>query len=76
MTELLEVLLWRLIWWGVRILWLPFLVVGFAYYIALPAIGMVAEALLTPTGLLIALLVLLWMRPSARRRWNGDRHHR
>lgn len=54
--------MWRLIWWGVRIMWLPFLVVGFVYYVALPALGVVAQALLTPSGLLLGLLVLLWMR--------------
>jgi hypothetical protein len=73
-TELLEVFLWRLAWWAVRILWLPFVAVAFAYYIAWPAIGMVAEALLTPSGLLVGVLVLLWMRPSVLRR--GGRHHR
>ncbi len=63
--------MWRLIWWGVRILWLPFLVVGFVYYVALPALGAVAQALLTPSGLTLGVLVLLWMRPI---RTRG--HHR
>lgn len=74
MTELLGVLLWRFAWWAVRILWLPFLAVAIAYYVAWPAIGMVAEALLTPSGLLVAVLALLWMRLSVLRR--GGRNHR
>lgn len=61
-AELLAGLMSRLIWWGVRILWLPILVVGFVYYVALPAAWGLTQALLTPGGLLIGLLLLLWMR--------------
>lgn len=62
MTELLEVLVWRIVFWGLRILWLPLLVVALVYYLVLPALAAVADALLTPSGLLLGLLVLLWMR--------------
>ena len=62
MTELAEALMWRLVWWGVRVLWLPMLIVGFVYYVALPVLGALTQALLTPIGLLLGLLVLLWMR--------------
>jgi hypothetical protein len=72
-TELVEILMWRLIWWGVRILWLPIFVVAFVYYVALPALGTIAEALLTPGGLLVGFLLLVWMRPSRRRRSREER---
>ena len=61
-TELLEVLVWRIVFWGLRILWLPLLVVALVCYVVLPALAAVADALLTPSGLLLGLLVLLWMR--------------
>ena len=61
-TELVELVVWRIVFWVLRILWLPLLVAALVYYAVLPALAAVAEALLTPSGLLLGLLVLLWIR--------------
>jgi hypothetical protein len=72
MEEVLTVLVWRLTWWLVRILWLPFLVFGFVAYVVLPALAEVAQLLLSPGGLLVGVLLLVWLsRPAGRRSRRG-----
>lgn len=61
MEEILTVLVWRLTWWLVRILWLPFLVIGFALYVVVPAFVQAGELLLTPNGLLLIVLLAVWL---------------
>lgn len=68
MEELLALLVWRLTWWLVRILWLPFLIIGFVAYVVLPALGALAQIIVSPGGLLVVVLLLMWLsRPISRR---------
>lgn len=72
MESLIEVLVWRLTWWLVRILWLPFLIIGFVAYVVLPVLAEVAQLLISPSGLLVVMLLFLWLwRPAARRSRRG-----
>lgn len=72
MESLIEVLVWRLTWWLVRILWLPFLVIGFIAYVVLPVLAEVAQLLISPAGLLAVVLLLVWLwRPTGRRSRRG-----
>jgi len=70
--EVLTILVWRMTWWLVRILWLPFLVIGFIAYIVLPAFTELAQLVLSPGGLLVVVLLLVWLsRPVGRRSRRG-----
>lgn len=69
MESLIEVLIWRLTWWLVRLLWLPFLIVAAIYYVVIPALLAVLHLLLSPEGLLAAGLLAVWLwRPRRRSR--------
>lgn len=71
MEELIGTLVWRLTWWLLRLLWLPLLVLGVIYYVVIPALIGLAELIVTPAGLLAALLLFFWLwRPTGR----GHRH--
>ena len=61
MSALIEVLIWRLTFWLVRLLWLPLLVIGAIYYVVVPALVALGELVLSPAGLLAALLLFLWL---------------
>lgn len=61
MEALLEAFVWRLTWWLVRLLWLPFLIIAVAQYFVLPAISTVVQIVLTPAGVLAGALVVLWL---------------
>lgn len=61
MTMLLEILISRLTWWLLRLLWLPLLIVGVIYYIVVPALITIAQLLISPAGVLVGALLLLWM---------------
>jgi len=69
MEELLGVLAWRVTWWLIRILWLPFLVVAIVAYVVLPALSELGRLVLTPEGLAAAGLLAVWLwRPRRRSR--------
>ncbi len=73
MEEILGVLVWRLTWWLVRILWLPLLIFAFIGYVVLPALAELAQLLLSPGGLLVVALLLVWLsRPAGRRHRRGQ----
>lgn len=61
MEGLIEALVWRLTWWLVRILWLPFLIIGVVYYVVVPALITFAQLLLSPAGALAAVLLFIWL---------------
>lgn len=61
MTAVIEILVWRLTWWLLRLLWLPLLIVGTVYYVVVPALLTIAQLLLSPAGLVVGSLLLLWM---------------
>ncbi len=46
----------------VRRLWLPALVIVVIAYVILPAITVIAQALVSPAGLLVVALLFLWLR--------------
>lgn len=61
-------LTWRLTRWVItlviRIFWLPLLVIGIVYYVAIPALAAVAQllqALIQPAAAIAVLLLVLWM---------------
>lgn len=58
---LVDVFVWRLMWWLVRLLWLPFLIIGFVLYVVLPTVAAVLQLVMTPGGLLVGALLLLWL---------------
>jgi hypothetical protein len=68
----LEVLVWQLMWrltfWLIAILlrlfWLPLLIIGLVYFIALPALAAIAQlvaVVLQPAAVLAAAIFLLWL---------------
>jgi len=59
--SLIEALVWRLTWALVRLLWLPFLIIGIVYYVVVPALITVVQIVLSPAGLLAALLLAVWL---------------
>lgn len=61
MAVLIEILVWRLTWWLIRLLWLPLLVIAIVYYVIFPALVTMIEVVLSPAGLLAAVLLLLWL---------------
>lgn len=61
MAVLIEILVWRLTWWLIRLLWLPLLVVATVYYVIFPALVTIIELVLSPAGLLAAVLLFLWL---------------
>ncbi len=61
MESLIEALVWRLTWALVRLLWLPFLIIGIVYYVVVPALITVVQIVLSPAGLLAALLLAVWL---------------
>lgn len=61
MTALAEVLIWRLTWWLLRLLWFPLLVIGAIYYVVVPALITVGQLLLSPAGVLVAAILVLWL---------------
>jgi hypothetical protein len=70
--EVLTALVWRLTWWLVRILWLPFLIFAFIGYVVLPALAELAQLLISPGGLLVVALLLVWLAmPGGRRHRHG-----
>jgi len=61
-TETVGELLVAFVAWLVRTLWLPALVIVVIAYVILPAIGIIAQALISPAGLLLLALFLWWRR--------------
>ena len=67
MEEVLGILVWRVTWWLIRILWLPLLVVALVGYVVLPALSELGRLLVTPEGLAAVGLLAVWLWPPRRR---------
>ncbi len=60
--EIVWRLSWRVAWWLLRLLWLPFLILVIVVNVVVPALFIVARLVFSPSGLLAAFLLFLWLR--------------